>query len=167
MSQPELSEEQSRQSASWQNPAADGGTICTSADSLFPEDVSQHTVSDCSFCASIAVCIAHNRTFKTKVGLLRACWGQRAQTLISSSGFLLCIPKMTSDYQLRQRTELMPSECCSTEPSGESVRRVWNFLRRAVITFACRHRLQSTLSPRWFSNVHLYRRETRNLASSP
>ena len=44
-----------------------GSVIHSGLASLSPEDVTQHIVSDCSFCASLAVCIAHNRRFSTKV----------------------------------------------------------------------------------------------------
>ncbi|GJE94253.1 cysteine proteinase [Phanerochaete sordida] len=69
LTQPGLSEEQQRLSASWRKPVAADGTVCSSVDSLLPEDVTQHIVSDCSFCASIAVCIAHNRAFGTKLAV--------------------------------------------------------------------------------------------------
>ncbi|KAF9073543.1 hypothetical protein BDP27DRAFT_1390928 [Rhodocollybia butyracea] len=58
--QPKLSELQSKLLAVWKT--ADGDVVQENH-SLFPHDISQNIVTDCSVCASISSCIEHDRRF--------------------------------------------------------------------------------------------------------
>ncbi|KAI0070564.1 cysteine proteinase [Panus rudis PR-1116 ss-1] len=68
LEQPPLSPEQIERGAVYRditNTASSEATI----DKLSPEDIIQHIISDCSVCASIAICIEHNRRFGSKLGV--------------------------------------------------------------------------------------------------
>ncbi|KAH8103263.1 hypothetical protein BXZ70DRAFT_888986, partial [Cristinia sonorae] len=62
--QPPLSTEQISQGAMWKTWSS---SETSALEELAPEDIVQHIVSDCSVCASISVCIDHNRRFQSKV----------------------------------------------------------------------------------------------------
>ena len=67
--QPPLSAEQRLHGAIWSKPVFPEQS---NADDLLPEDIVQHIVSDCSVCASIAVCIDHHRRFQSQVSFARS-----------------------------------------------------------------------------------------------
>lgn len=63
--QPKLSPEQLAKSAVWRKCSL---ALLVDAESpLLPQDVVQHVISDCSVCASIAVCIEHGHRFGSRV----------------------------------------------------------------------------------------------------
>ncbi|KAI0090683.1 hypothetical protein BDY19DRAFT_992108 [Irpex rosettiformis] len=64
---PRLSPGQLEYGATWQTPQQPG-VVCDSEDPPHPEDIVQHVVSDCSLCASIAVCIDHDLRFESNLG---------------------------------------------------------------------------------------------------
>ncbi|KAI0821140.1 hypothetical protein BC629DRAFT_1435043 [Irpex lacteus] len=67
---PQLSPIQIAHGATWQEPSQSQHTVCASDDTPRPEDIVQHVVSDCSLCASVAVCINHDLRFGSKLGKL-------------------------------------------------------------------------------------------------
>ncbi|KAI0338367.1 cysteine proteinase [Trametopsis cervina] len=69
LSSPRLSQEQIKLSASWNRPPPSDYILSGTRDSLYPEDVIQHIVTDCSLCASVSVCIWHNRQFASGLGV--------------------------------------------------------------------------------------------------
>lgn len=66
--QPPLSAEQIEYGATWQKalagPGITGGDACQSLD---PQDIVQHIVSDCSVCGAMVVAIDHHRRFGSNV----------------------------------------------------------------------------------------------------
>ncbi|KZT05397.1 cysteine proteinase, partial [Laetiporus sulphureus 93-53] len=65
--QPELSPEQQQHDAIWRK--AEGTMVYSSAQRLSPQDIVQHIITDCSVCASVAVCVGHHCRFNSKIVL--------------------------------------------------------------------------------------------------
>ncbi|KAI0669613.1 hypothetical protein C8Q78DRAFT_1070706 [Trametes maxima] len=66
--QPPLSSEQQSHGAVWRRPNLDRYSVCMDGDdALNPQDIAQNTVSDCSVCGAVAVCIDHHRRFGSKM----------------------------------------------------------------------------------------------------
>lgn len=89
--QPALSPVQERHSSSWRRLSEAGWVLSASSDPLQAEDILQSIVSDCSVCASIAVCIDHDRRWGTQVqfdvGVFdgHVYWGYEAALPITTS----------------------------------------------------------------------------------
>ncbi|KAF9524839.1 hypothetical protein CPB83DRAFT_885980 [Crepidotus variabilis] len=67
--QPVLSPEQQRVSSVWRRVISDTSTTTESRPShrISPQEVLQHIITDCSFCASISVCLEHSRRFGSRL----------------------------------------------------------------------------------------------------
>ncbi|KAL4248263.1 peptidase C2 family protein [Abortiporus biennis] len=65
--QPSLSPEQLRHAAVWRNFPPTQFPVYSTDYVLEPEDIIQHVVSDCSLCASVAICLNYDRRFGTKL----------------------------------------------------------------------------------------------------
>ncbi|KAJ3553680.1 hypothetical protein NM688_g3481 [Phlebia brevispora] len=65
--QPALSPEQVGKSAVWRR--CSHRPIADPEHPLAPQDVVQHVISDCSVCASVALCIEHSNRFNSRLGL--------------------------------------------------------------------------------------------------
>jgi len=64
---PHLSLDQQQNSAVWRK--VDDIPVFSPSSPLFPQDVVQHIITDCSVCASIASCVQHHRRFQSEIGL--------------------------------------------------------------------------------------------------
>ncbi|KAJ3986206.1 hypothetical protein F5890DRAFT_1572426 [Lentinula detonsa] len=62
--QPRLSSLQSKYEAIWRNEVEN---LLTEDRPIFPQDISQNIVTDCSVCASISSCIEHDQRFKSNL----------------------------------------------------------------------------------------------------
>ncbi|EGO00763.1 hypothetical protein SERLA73DRAFT_178686 [Serpula lacrymans var. lacrymans S7.3] len=85
--QPELSAEQQEVLTCWQRPSEVLSEASMASLPLLPEDIIQHIVNDCSVCASIAVCLVHNRRFQSRL-LLSSLFpqGQDSMPVLSPEG---------------------------------------------------------------------------------
>ncbi|KAF9012688.1 hypothetical protein BDQ17DRAFT_1344439 [Cyathus striatus] len=69
--QPQLSPEQRKVSAAWRRPNGPSDDfIYYFTQRILPEDILQHIVTDCSVCASISVCLAHDNQFGSSLAKL-------------------------------------------------------------------------------------------------
>jgi calpain-7 len=68
-SQPSLSPAQIARSATWHVPSPALRMEATEI-VIEPQDIVQYVVSDCSVCAAVSVCVAHERRVQSKVSLL-------------------------------------------------------------------------------------------------
>ncbi|KAK7057703.1 calpain catalytic domain-containing protein [Favolaschia claudopus] len=66
----DLSPQQSSISPTWNRPTLPENENLSSR--LRPQDILQHSITDCSLCASISVCLEHSQRFGSEFGLLRA-----------------------------------------------------------------------------------------------
>ncbi|KAF8328978.1 hypothetical protein F5887DRAFT_1082791 [Amanita rubescens] len=71
--QPSLSSEQLRQSPEWRRPT--NSVVTSVCRHVLPQEILQHIVTDCSLCASITVCLEHDRRFKSRLlmGAIYSC----------------------------------------------------------------------------------------------
>lgn len=65
----ELSAEQNEAGVIWRRPSEVWASAKIFSSDLRPEDISQRVVADCSLCASIVVCLLHNRSHNSQVWL--------------------------------------------------------------------------------------------------
>ncbi|KIY50677.1 cysteine proteinase [Fistulina hepatica ATCC 64428] len=104
--QPELSSTQQELAPVWRRPPATGERHI-----LFPWEVHQQVVTDCSFCASVAVCLQHNQRFDTQRCDLRLFFNGdwRRVRLISTTNRLICLTCFSHDRTEVPRQVIWPS----------------------------------------------------------